>query len=189
MKIAKWSRMLFILSLLIMTALMVAACQPAASPTAEGSTTTGGNGAQAPAPIVTVTEVAGPYIKISDQAIPNKRVILDESWSEVAGWLDIYNDKDGKANEIIGYGTLAEGRNMNSRSKWTSPKPPRPCTPSFMWTSVKLPFSNSPGWTNLICSTGTPSRPPSRLPAVCPNPFFNSSFQAAYPGRFFDSLD
>lgn len=117
MKIAKWSRMLFILSLLIMIALMAAACQPAASPTAEGSTSTGGNGAQAPAPIVTVTEVAGPYIKISDQAIPNKRVILDESWSEVAGWLVIYNDKDGAANEVIGYGTLAQGRNMNSQIK------------------------------------------------------------------------
>jgi len=116
MKIAKWSRMLFILSLLIMTALMVAACQPA-SPTAEGSTSTGADSPQAPAPIVTVTEVAGPYIKISDQAIPNKRVILDESWSEVAGWLVIYNDKDGKANEVIGYGSLAKGRNMNSQIK------------------------------------------------------------------------
>lgn len=116
MKIAKWSRMLFVFSLLIMIALMVAACQPA-SPTAEGSTGAGGDSPQAPAPIVTVTDVAGPYIKISDQAIPNKRVILDESWSEVAGWLVIYNDKDGKADEIIGYGTLAKGRNMNSQIK------------------------------------------------------------------------
>ncbi len=116
MKIAKWSRMLFILSLLIMIALMMVACQPA-TPTADGSPSTGGDNPQAPAPIVTVTEVAGPYIKISDQAIPNKRVILDESWSDVAGWLVIYNDKDGKANEVIGYGTLAKGRNMNSQIK------------------------------------------------------------------------
>jgi plastocyanin len=97
---------------LVVLALLVVACGPAAEPTelpAPTPTTAPPAPTGTPAPEAMIT----PSVTVSDQAIVDGEVTIAEVVSDGPGWLVIHADTDGSPGPILGYAAVVNGANAD----------------------------------------------------------------------------
>ena len=97
-----WS-LLGIVSLLLLAAILLAACQSATP-----------NQTEVPA-IVTATTAPRiePSVMVMDQEIDTGKVIIAEVVSDGPGWLVVHAQADGKPGPVLGYAAVSDGSNIN----------------------------------------------------------------------------
>ncbi len=94
-----------LIHLLVLAALALAACQPAATPAPT---------ATQPAPSATPEAMMmKPEVEVSDQEIKDGTVTIAKVVSDGPGWLVIHADSDGKPGEVIGHAPVNDGENTN----------------------------------------------------------------------------
>lgn len=92
-------------ALLAAAMLILAACQPAATPTAEPTLMA--------EPTATAPPAASPTVQVSDQSADGGQEVVAEVVSAGPGWIVIHADNGGKPGAVLGYSPVSDGLNQN----------------------------------------------------------------------------
>lgn len=90
---------------LAVAALLLAACQTAAAPTAEPTAMT--------EPTATTPPAVSPTIRVDDQSVDGGQLVVAEVVSAGPGWIVIHADGGGKPGAVLGHSPVMDGVNTN----------------------------------------------------------------------------
>ncbi|MGD2156346.1 MAG: cupredoxin domain-containing protein [Anaerolineales bacterium] len=106
----KFMRIVF--GLLIVTVMLLVACQPTA-PTAETSTGDTAVTTQEPTEISTEQPMIVPSVMVSDQKIVNNIITITKVISDGPGWIVIHTQGEGAPGPVIGHAAVSDGTNSD----------------------------------------------------------------------------